>query len=98
MTGPWGVAYVKYVDSTPEAVGEGIAHWVSSFPEPWKVREAWLEKARPHREAFQKLMKELTGHACGRPPHKLGLRTPHPGHLYSLGIKFYLLLKGMTGK
>ena len=32
--------YVRYVDSTPDAVGEGIGHWVRNRPDPWKVRAA----------------------------------------------------------
>ena len=71
--------FVKYVESNPEAVGAGIAHWVANRPDPWKVRAAWLAKAAPHRRAFAELMRELTGRAAGRPMHKLGLRTPHPG-------------------
>lgn len=85
--------FVRYVESTPEAVGEGIAHWREHRPDPWKVRAAWLGKAKPHREAYAALMRELTGRDCGRPLHKLGLRTPHAGHLYSLAIQAYLTLK-----
>ena len=90
--------YVRYVESTPAAVGEGIAHWVENRPDPWKVRAAWLAKAAPHREAFRKLMRELTGRDCGRPPHKLALRTPHPGTLHSLAIGTYLALKSIVVK
>ena len=87
--------YVRYVDATPDAVGEGIEHWVRNRPAPWKVRAAWLAKARPHREAFGQLMRELTGRAHGRPPHKLGLRTPHPAAAYSRAIQAYLWAKGI---
>ena len=87
--------YVRYVDATPDAVGEGIGHWVRNRPDPWKVRAAWLAKARPHREAFGQLMRELTGRAHGHPPHKLGLRTPHPAAAYSRAIQAYLWAKGM---
>ncbi|MBQ6011109.1 MAG: hypothetical protein IJL17_21445, partial [Kiritimatiellae bacterium] len=64
-------------------------------PDPCKVRAAWLAKARPHREAFAQLMRELTGCAHGRPPHKLGLRTPHPAAAYSRAIQAYLWAKGI---
>ncbi len=87
--------YVRYVDATPDAVGEGIGHWVQNRPAPWKVRAAWLAKARPHREAFGQLMRELTGRAYGHPPHKLGLRTPHPAAAYSRAIQAYLWAKGL---
>ena len=87
--------YVRYVDSTPDAVGEGVGHWVRNRPDPWKVRAAWLAKARPHREAFAQLMRELTGRAHGHPPHKLGLRTPHPAAAYSRAIQAYLWAKGL---
>ena len=87
--------YVRYVDATPDAVGEGIDHWVQNRPDPWKVRAAWLAKARPHREAFGQLMRELTGRAHGHPPHKLGIRTPHPAAAYSCAIQAYLWVKGL---
>ena len=90
--------FVRYVESTPDAVGEGIAHWVANRPNPWKVRAAWLDKAAPHREAFRRLMRELTGRDCGRPPHKLALRTPHPGSLHSLAIQAYLALKAVAAR
>lgn len=87
--------YVRYVDASPDAVGAGIGHWVRRRPDPWKVRAAWLAKARPHREAFGRLMRELTGRACGRPPHKLGIRTPHPAAACSRAIQAYLWAKGV---
>ena len=91
--------FVRYVDSTPESVGEGIEHWVASRPDPWKVRAAWLAKAEPHREAFRRLMRELTGRSFGRPPHKLGLRTPHArGMFYPLAIQAYLAARSMVMK
>lgn len=86
--------YVQYVDAAPDAVGAGIDHWIGNRPDPWKVRAAWLAKATPHREAFVRLMRELTGRAYGRPPHKLGLRTPHPAAAYSRAIQMYLWAKG----
>ena len=89
--------YVRRVEARPEAVAEGIAHWAAHRPDPWKVRAAFLAKAEPHREKFRRLMKELTGRDCGRPPHKLGLRTPHPGPATSLAIQAYLFAKGALG-
>jgi glycosyltransferase involved in cell wall biosynthesis len=86
--------FVRRVEAVPEAVADGIAHWVAHRPDPWKVRAAFLAKAAPHREKFRQLMGELTGRACGRPPHKLGLRTPHPGLACTLAINAYLRLKG----
>ena len=88
--------YVREVASTPEAVGEGIAYWCEHRPDPWKVRAAWLAKAAPHRAAFRELMRELTGRTPRRIPHKLGLRTPHSGALWSLAVRAYLFAKGMT--
>ena len=46
-------------------------------------------------EAFGQLMRELTGRAHGHPPHKLGLRTPHPAAAYSRAIQAYLWAKGL---
>jgi len=90
--------FVKYAESSPESVAEGIAHWVKTRPDPWKVRAAWLAKAAPHREAFRRLMRELTGRDFGSPPHKLALRTPHPGPMHSLAIQAYLALKSIVVK
>ena len=85
--------FVKYVNPTQTAVGAGIEYWASHLPDPEKVRQAWLEKVKPYRMDFQALMRELTGKTYGRPPHKLGLRTPHPGEYYSKLIQLYLGLK-----
>ena len=90
--------FVEYVASTPEAVGKGISRWVGERPDPWKVRAAWLAKAAPHREKFRALMRELAGRDFGRAPHKLALRTPHPGALHSFAIKSYLALKAIVAK
>lgn len=88
--------YVREVATAPEAVGEGIAHWRAHRPDPWKVRSAWLAKAASHRAAYRELMRELTGRDLGRPPHKLGIRTPHGGAFWTFAFRSYLLLKGMT--
>ena len=90
--------FVRYVDSTPEAVGEGVEHWKRNRPDPGKVREAWLAKARPHRESFAGLMRELTGRRFGRPPHKLAIRTPHPEAFHSFAIQSYLAARALFAK
>lgn len=87
--------FVLGVEATPEAIAEGIAHWAAHRPDPWKVRAAFLAKAAPHRERFRKLVRELAGRDCGRPPHKLGVRTPHPGNAATLAIQAYLLMEGL---
>ncbi len=89
--------YVKEVEANPEAIAEGIAYWAANPPDPDKVRAAWLDKAKPHREAFHKLMQELTGRSFPI-PHKLGIRTPHPGQAYSIAIKFYLFVKSLASR
>ena len=90
--------FVVYVDPTREAVAKGIARWRDERPDPWKIREAWLDMAAPHREKFVRLMKELAGRSFGRPPHKLALRTPHPGALYSRAIASYLAAKSLVAR
>ena len=90
--------FVRRVEAVPEALADGIAHWGAHRPAPWKVRAGFLEKAAPHRERFRQLMRELTGRSCGRPPHKLGLRTPHPGVGHTLAIQAYLLAKGIMAR
>lgn len=88
--------YVRYVEASPDAVGAGIGHWARNRPDPWKVRAAWLAKAAPHRAAYRELMRELAGRDPGRPPHKLGIRTPHPAAACSRAIQAYLWAKGLS--
>ena len=88
--------FVKYVESDPEAVGAGIAHWAANRPDPWKVRAAWLEGSKAEDVKKGELMRELTGRNAGRPLHKLGLRTPHPGTLHSLAIQAYLAARSVV--
>ena len=90
--------FAKFVEPTEDSVREGILHWTRNRPDPWRVRAAWIEKARPHREAYRALMRELTGRDPSRAPHKLALRTPHPGALHSFAIQAYLIAKGLTMK
>lgn len=90
--------FVRRVDAAPDAIAEGIAHWVAHRPDPRKVRASFLAKTAPHRERFRSLMRELAGRYCGRPPHKLGLRTPRPGTAATLAIQAYLWAKGWTWK
>ena len=88
--------YVCEVAADSASIAAGVAHWRAQQPDPWKVRRAWLEKAAPHRAAYRELMREITGHVPGRPPHKLGIRTPHSGAFWSFAIQSYLLLKGIV--
>ena len=88
--------YVRRVEPSPDAVGTGIAYWRTHRPDPWKVRSAWLDKAATHRAAYRELMRELTGRDPGRPPHKLGIRTPHGGAFWTFAFRSYLFVKGMT--
>lgn len=85
--------YVKYASATRESVGEAIEFWKERQPERRLVRAAWLAKAAVHRKAFSQLMRELTGRPCARAPHKLGIRTPHPGVLHSAAIAAYLAFR-----
>ena len=90
--------YVKYADSTPESIAECVDYWGANRPDPKAVRIAWLEKVRPHREAYKKLMLELTGKEHHSFPHKLGIRNNHPGNLYSIAVKMYLATKNFFSK
>ena len=90
--------FVRFIESTPEAVAAGVEHWGGCMVDPWRVRAAWLEKAQAHRTAYRELMRELTGRTHARPPHKLGLRTPHPGSIYSWAIQGYLLMKAFQAR
>ena len=40
-------------------------------------------------------MRELAGRDPGRPPHKLGLRTPHPGALHTRAIQAVNLVRAL---
>ena len=88
--------YACEVEADPDAIAAGVARWRERRPDPWKVRAAWLEKAAPHRAAYRELMREITGRVPGRPPHKLGVRTPHSGAFWSFAVRSYLLLKGIA--
>ena len=86
--------FVKYADPTQASVGEAIEYWRDNVPDPRAVREAWLAKARPMRETYRELMKELCGRDCGgKFPHKLGIRTPHPGAAFSIAAAAWLAVK-----
>jgi len=86
--------FVKYVDANENGVGGGIAHWSANVPDPQEVRAAWLDKVAPMRAEYAELMRELTGRrTVPRFPHKLAIRTPRPGRLYSLAFQVYLALK-----
>ena len=88
--------FVVSADAAAESVGAGIARWRERRPDPRAVRAAWLAKAAPFRAAYRELMRELTGKDPGRPPHKLGIRTPHVGAFWTLVAETYLLARGMT--
>ena len=89
--------YVKFVDATTDAVGAGVEYWATHPTDPARIRAAWLAKAEPHRAEYRKLMRDLTG-KTPTPIHKLGLRTPHPGGLYSHAIRMYLAIQKLRLK
>ena len=78
--------FVASVDAAEDAVGAAVERWRAAPPDPWRVRAAFLARVGPHRAAWRELMRELTGRTPGRPPHKLGIRTPHPGRAHTLAI------------
>jgi len=51
--------YVKIVDDTPDAVREGVEELIRRNIPPEYVREKTLEKMRPHRKRFIKLIQEI---------------------------------------
>ena len=78
--------FVATAEASEDAVGAAVERWRAAPPDPWRVREAFLARVEPHRAAWRELMRELAGRAPGRPPHKLGIRTPHPGRAHTLAI------------
>ena len=78
--------FVASVDAAEDAVGAAVERWRAAPPDPWRVRAAFLARVEPHRAAWRELMRELAGRAPGRPPHKLGIRTPHPGRAHTFAI------------
>lgn len=69
---------VKTVPDTPEAVAEAVREFAEHAPEPERIRAATLEKIKPHRETFRRLLNEAMAPKTfpdSRPiPHKLLLR------------------------
>ena len=83
---------VKTVPDTPEAVAEAVREFVEHAPEPEKIRAAALEKMKPHRETFRRLLNEAmapkTFPDSRRFPHKLILRcTKSPLQLLRYGLR-----------
>ena len=83
---------VKTVPDTPEAVAAAVQEFVEHAPEPEKIRAAALEKMKPHRETFRRLLNEAMAPKTfpdSRPiPHKLFLRcTKTPLQLLRYGLR-----------
>ena len=82
---------VKTVPDTPEAVAEAVREFAEHAPEPEKIRAATLEKMKPHRETFRRLLNEAMAPETfpdSRPiPHKLILRcTKSPLQFLRYGL------------
>lgn len=80
------------VEDTPEAVAEGVRHWVEHPADPAAVRAGFLAKAEPHRERLRALLNEMIApnEWKGRFPHKLGIRTPRNVFRCNLLVQIYL--------
>ena len=83
---------VKTVPDTPEAVAEAVRFFVEHAPAPEEIRAAALEKMKPHRETFRRLLSEAMApkrFPDSRPfPHKLILRcTKTPLQLLRYGLR-----------
>ena len=83
---------VKTVPDTPEAVAEAVQGFVEHAPDPEKIRAAALEKMKPHRETFRRLLNEAMAPETfpdSRPlPHKLLLRcTKTPLQYLRYGLR-----------
>lgn len=87
--------FVRNVESTPEAVAEGVRHWCDHPVDRRGVREAFLALARPHRERLREILAELgvPGARSFRIPHKLGLRTPRNLTRFAPLVRGYLALE-----
>lgn len=83
---------VKTVPDTPEAVAEAVREFAEHAPDPEKIRAATIEKMKPHRETFRRLLNEAMAPKSfpdSRPfPHKLILRcTKTPLQLLRCGLR-----------
>ena len=81
----------KTVQDTPEAVAEAVRDFAEHAPDPERIREATLEKMKPHREVFRNLLNAAMSPKkfpeSGRFPHKLLLRcTRTPLDLFRYGL------------
>ena len=82
---------VKTVPDTPEAVADAVRAFAEHAPEPERIRAATLEKMKPHRETFRKLLNEAMSPKrfpeSRAIPHKLLLRcTSSPFVLLRYGL------------
>ena len=64
---------VKFVDDTPESVAEAVDYWVNNPVDPAEIRQGFLAKAQPHREALQEFVNTIAGKKVSL-PHKLNVR------------------------
>lgn len=83
---------VKTVPDTPEAVAEAVREFAEHAPEPERIRAATLDKMKPHRETFRRLLNEAMAPETfpdSRPiPHKLLLRcSKTPLQLIRYGLR-----------
>ena len=83
---------VKTVPDTPEAVAGAVREFVEHAPEPERIRAAALEKMKPHRETFRRLLNEVmapeTFPDSRAIPHKLLLRcTKTPLQFLRYGLR-----------
>ena len=81
----------KTVPDTPEAVADAVRFLAEHAPAPEKIQAATLEKMKPHRETFRKLLNSAMSPKkfpeSRSFPHKLFLRCPlSPFHLLRYGL------------
>ena len=82
---------VKTVPDTPEAIADAVRWFAEHAPAPEKIREATLEKMKPHREIFRNLLNTAMSPKkfpeSRAIPHKLLLRcTKSPLDLLRYGL------------
>ena len=77
---------VKFADDTPESVAEAVEYWVNNPIDPQEVRNGFLAKALPQKQAVQELINSIAGKKVYL-PHKLNIRCrllPHTKLLHGI--------------
>lgn len=79
---------VKVAEDTPESVAQMVEYWVDNPIDPAEIRQGFLDKALPQKEAVRELVNSIAGKRVHL-PHKLNIRCrllPHTKLLHGIRL------------